>query len=130
AGLVPFNPAELLGGGRMKAMLEDLRRDYALIIIDTPPVLAAGDAAILAAICDATVLVVRAGQTDRAAARAAADQVRAVGGRLIGSILNDPEGSTLRYGEYYYNAYYGAEEHTGGNPGQLTRNKTIDPTTG
>jgi len=112
AGLVPFNPAELLGGGRMKAMLEDLRRDYELIIIDTPPVLAAGDAAILAAISDATVLVVRAGQTDRAAARAAADQVRAVGGRLIGSILNDPEGSTLRYGEYYYNAYYGAEEHT------------------
>ena len=110
AGPVPYNPAELLGSTKMRDVLEELRRSFDLILIDTPPVLAAGDASVLSALSDGTVLILRAGQTDREAARAAADQIRAVGGKLLGAIMNDPEGVAARYGDYYYRSYYSTEE--------------------
>lgn len=110
SGPAPHNPAELLGSERMKSIIEELKNDADLIVLDTPPVLAAGDASVLSSIADATIIVVRAGSTDREAARAAADQVRLIGGRLLGSVLNDPRGIAARYGTYYYSSYYGNEE--------------------
>ena len=79
------------------------------MVIDSPPLLAAADAAILGRETDGVLLVVRAGQTDRAAAQHAVEQLRTVGARVVGAVLNDPDAVVQSYGGYYYHSYYGVE---------------------
>jgi tyrosine-protein kinase Etk/Wzc len=102
AGTLPPNPSELLGSGQMLEVLRELQARFDLVILDTPPVLLAPDASVLAAGADGVLLVARAGVTDRNAARDAAQQLAKVGAPVMGGVLNDPEGKT-RHG---YQAYY------------------------
>jgi capsular exopolysaccharide synthesis family protein len=107
AGTLPPNPAELLGGERMKSTLATLTAAYDLVIFDTPPLLAAADAAVLGTLVDGVVLVIRAGRTERGAAQQATMQLAAVGARVVGAVLNDPDAKAAQYGGYYYYNYYG-----------------------
>jgi len=109
AGTLPPNPSELLGGERMREVLDQLRREFDLVILDTPPLLAAADAAVLGKFTDGVLLVVRAGHTDRSAAQHAMQQLRTVGARVVGAVLNDPDAKVASYGGYYYYNYYGAK---------------------
>jgi Mrp family chromosome partitioning ATPase len=54
--------------------------------------------------------VVRAGQTDRVAAKRAHQQLVNVGARIVGTVLNDPGGEVSQYGDYYYPYDYAVEE--------------------
>jgi len=105
SGTLPPNPSELLGGPRMREILDELQQQFDLVMIDAPPVLVAGDASILAALNASTIIVLRAGQTDRAAAFASVQQLQAVGARLLGAVLNDPDAKIERDENYYYYAY-------------------------
>jgi capsular exopolysaccharide synthesis family protein len=109
AGTLPPNPAELLGGSRMKRALQLLSEQYDVVVLDTPPLMAAADAAILGAGVDGVVLVVRAGQTERGAAQFAMQQLHGVGARVLGAVLNDPDAQVPLYGGYYYYNYYATE---------------------
>ncbi|HEX8244579.1 MAG TPA: polysaccharide biosynthesis tyrosine autokinase, partial [Longimicrobium sp.] len=107
AGTLVPNISELLGGSWMRAVLAELSSRYDLVVLDTPPVLAAADAEILGVQADAVLLVVRAGQTDRQPAQYAVQQLRAIGARVVGTVLNDPEEKVADYGRYtYYYDYY------------------------
>lgn len=110
AGALPPNPAELLGGARMKEVLEYLRERYDVVIIDTPPVHAAADALVLGRAADGVLIVVRAGRTDREAAQDAMRSLAGVGARVVGAVLNDPDHKTAGHGGYYYYEYYGSAE--------------------
>ncbi len=101
SGQLPPNPSELLGGDRMKRSLASLGEAFDMIVIDSPPLLAASDAAILATIADGVVLVVRAGQTEAEAGQQAMNQLMAVGARVVGAVLNDPDAKVQSYGGYY-----------------------------
>jgi capsular exopolysaccharide synthesis family protein len=105
AGKLPPNPSELLAGEGMRNALAKLTEGYDLIIIDTPPLLAASDAAIIATLADGVILVVRAGKTDIAAALQSTQQLNAVGARVIGAVLNDPDAQVPKYGAYYKYEY-------------------------
>ena len=72
--------------------------------------LAASDASILATRADGVVMVVRAGRTEYAAVRQAMQQLSGVGARMIGAVVNDPDGKIPKYGRYYYYDYYGADK--------------------
>jgi succinoglycan biosynthesis transport protein ExoP len=109
-GALPTNPSNLLSGVRMRALLQELAKSFDLVILDTPPVLATADAGILASLADGVLLVVRAGQTDRVAAKRAHQQLVNVGARVVGTVLNDPGGEVSQYGDYYYPYDYAAEE--------------------
>lgn len=61
-GVLPPNPSELLLHPRFAALLETLNAQYDHIIIDTPPILAVTDAAIIGRMTAATLMVVKAGQ--------------------------------------------------------------------
>lgn len=91
AGVLAPNPSELLGGERMREILDLLSARFDLVILDTPPLLAAADASILATLADAVLVVVRAGQTDRGAAQRAIQQLSKVGANVVGAVLNDPD---------------------------------------
>ena len=86
-----------------------------MVIMDTPPLLAASDAAILSRIADGAIVVVRAGRTERNALQAAIQQLGTVGARVLGTVLNDPDAEVPKYARYYgyyYNNYY---EYSNGN---------------
>jgi Mrp family chromosome partitioning ATPase len=55
------------------------------------------------------LLVVRAGRTQRDAARQTLQQLHTVGARVIGSVLNDPDAAAEAYERYYYHQYYPVE---------------------
>lgn len=103
-GKRPPNPSELLGGPRMERALRMLTQGFDLILLDTPPLMAVADAVVLGMRTDGVVLVVRAGRTERAAARQAIQQLQAVGARILGTVLNDPDAQALDYGTRY--SYY------------------------
>jgi capsular exopolysaccharide synthesis family protein len=101
SGKLPPNPAEMLGGQHARDMLAKLTEGYDLVILDTPPLLAASDAAILATLSDGVIMVLRAGSTESAAAQQAMQQLNAIGARVVGAVLNDPESEVAKYGAYY-----------------------------
>lgn len=102
-GPLPPNPAELLDSQRMKDLLRILRDDSDLVILDSPPILAATDAAVLASIVDGTIIVIDASSTSGAAVARARDALDAVGARVLGAVLNK---ATQRAGTYDYQYYY------------------------
>jgi len=107
AGRMVPHVSELLGGAAMSRLVRELNAAYDLVVIDTPPVLAAADAEILGAQADAVLVVVRAGKTERQSAHYAMQQLRAVGARIVGAVLNDPDQKIGGYGRYaYYYDYY------------------------
>jgi Mrp family chromosome partitioning ATPase len=108
-GALPTNASNLLSGVRMRVLLQELAKSFDLVILDTPPVLATADAGILASLADGVLLVVRAGQTDRVAAKRAHQQLVNVGARIVGTVLNDPGGEVSQYGDYYYPYDYAVE---------------------
>lgn len=100
----------LLHSGRVAELLDRLRGEFDLILIDTPPVLQICDARLLARDADAVVLVCRAGQTAKEHVSMAADRFIDDGLPVVGVVLNDwdPKNDTA-----YGSAYYGFRRYAG-----------------
>ena len=112
AGQLPPNPAEILGSDKTVKLLEALAGLADVVIIDTPPVLAVTDAAVLAPATDGVILVAAAGQTHRGALARAVGTLGTAHARILGVVLNKVEGSSgggygYGYRGRYYGAYYG-----------------------
>lgn len=110
-GSLPPNPAELLLNERMVKLLDELNHQYDLVLIDTPPLLAVSDTAILAARCDTVFLVTRFAKTTIGEVTESARQLRQANADVNGVVFNglDPNayryGYGSKYGRYRY-AYY------------------------
>ena len=102
SGELPPDPAELLQSRAMADLLQRVREDYDVVVIDAPPLLPVTDAALLAARSDSALLVVRHGSTKRAQLRAALQRLRAVGGRPLGVVLNMTPSRLLASRYYTY----------------------------
>lgn len=102
SGKIPPNPSEMLGSNNMQRFLDELKRHYDCIILDTPPVLAVTDAQILSRNADGMVLVIRAGRTKKDMVLKAKKQIENVGGKIIGTILNAVDSKNGRNNYYYY----------------------------
>lgn len=87
-GPAPPNPSEVLSTAAMADLINSLRDDYDLVIIDAPPLLAVTDPSVLAELSDGVLLVTRYGHTSESQVALAADQVKKAGSRLIGVVLN------------------------------------------
>ena len=103
AGTPPPNPAELLASTKMKDVLEELRKHYDHIVIDSPPTLSVTDAVVMSTAADAVVLVIRSGHTTRPALRRARDILRQVNARVCGVLVN---AVNLNSPDYYYHYEY------------------------
>lgn len=101
-GPVPPNPAELLHTRAFKELLDKLSEKFDRIILDSPPVGAVADAAVLATVVDGVLLVLKAGSTNRTLAQRAVKNLRDVNARVFGAILNQLDVEDPKYGEYYY----------------------------
>lgn len=107
SGPIPPNPSELLGSQRMKQLIADLREQYDIILIDTPPNLAVPDGMIISSLCDGVILVVQAGKVKRDLVRKAKNNLEHAGARILGVLLNNVD---RKKGEGYYYYYYGVQE--------------------
>jgi tyrosine-protein kinase Etk/Wzc len=88
-GTMPPNPAELLGSDRFHRVLAELSARHDLTLIDTPPVLAVTDAALVGRRAGVNLLVVRAGQHPMREISAAVRQLGRNGVRVSGVVMND-----------------------------------------
>jgi non-specific protein-tyrosine kinase len=113
SGALPPNPAELLGSKRWLAILERLKSEADLVIIDSPPLQAVTDPALLCAAVDGTIFVIHARHTRRGAVRQGLDSLSRSGGKILGVTMNRLK--QREYDQYYhmyysyYSDYYGAD---------------------
>lgn len=106
AGTLPPNPSELLNQGRMKEIIEVLKRHYDYVILDTPPVAVVTDAAVVGRMADGALLVVRSRFTPGRTIRMAKQHLEAVDVKVLGAVLTRYDGKTagLR-SAYHYKGY-------------------------
>jgi tyrosine-protein kinase Etk/Wzc len=110
-GTLPPNPAELLMTPAMQALLRQLADQYDLVVIDTPPVLAASDTAILAPMAGAVFMVARSEVTSLGELQESAKRLAQTGVQTRGVIFNDLNTNKRRYG-YGVGYKYGRYRYT------------------
>lgn len=106
-GPIPPNPAELIGSIRMKRLLEEVGEQFDIVLIDTPPIIAVTDAAILAQDVDGVILVLASGEVNKDYAQRAKELLDKVGAKILGVVLNKADIKTSDY--HYYNYYSGSD---------------------
>jgi receptor protein-tyrosine kinase len=103
SGAVPPNPSELLGSVAAQKTMSELRSRFDYVIVDSCPLLAVTDAAILAADADGVLLVARFGHVKRDQLAQAVRHLRGVGAPLLGTLFAmTPSRGGASYGYAYY----------------------------
>ena len=99
SGVLPKNPSDLLSGDRLGDVLDEMKKSFDVIIVDTAPVLPVSDALLVAAQVDGVVLVARSGRTRSDDLRQAAAMLRRGAVRIVGVAINQERGrpTTGRY---------------------------------
>jgi succinoglycan biosynthesis transport protein ExoP len=108
AGATTEQSSRALHSVRMSALLERLRGEFDMVIVDTPPVIPVPDARVLGRLADGIILVIRAGETTIESALTARQRFAEDGTPVLGTILNGWNPETGR--RYGYGGYYGAYE--------------------
>jgi len=110
------NPTEVLNGQQFARLLRRLAEVYDRVLVDTPPVVVVTDAQIIGALCDISVLVLKAERSTGRAAVHARNALQSVGVHLLGVVVNDVRRAGDRYGYYYgeYRRHYGSNAGNGG----------------
>jgi hypothetical protein len=113
-GKIPSNPVQLIQSEKFRDLLDALYASYDIILMDTPPLISAADASILAMKSDGVLLVYRAGEVGRGVLKRIKDQLQQMKATIIGVVLNgvkaeiSPDFDELRHHKYYY--YYRGED--------------------
>ena len=121
AGEIPPNPSELLGSEKFISILENIKERTDIVVIDSPPVMAVTDSAVLAPRVDGVLLVIKPGTTNLAASKQAVEQLNHVGANILGVVLNELEVSRARSKYYHYNGYYYAYHYYDQENGSKSR---------
>jgi succinoglycan biosynthesis transport protein ExoP len=123
SGPLPPNPAELLAGPKLLALLTVAMAKYDQVIIDAPPTLGIADSLIIAHVAAGTIMVVGSASTRRAVIRDSVKRLMSARARIVGVVLNKFDPKMAGYG-YGYGAGYGSYSYYayGDKQAKLTRN--------
>ena len=102
AGTMFINPSDLLVNGRLETLMEELKKRFDIVIVDTTPVLAAIDAKIMAGKCDGVLFVVESGKIKRNLVKKAVDELKQGNANIIGAALNKVKEKDTGYRYPYY----------------------------
>jgi len=114
-GRVNANPPDLLGSPTMESILDGVREEYDMVIIDMPPLLHTTDATVIASKVDGVLLVYHIGSVVRGALKRVKGNIESVGGKVLGIVLNgvrgdlSPDYATYKMDRYYAYSYGGSE---------------------
>lgn len=103
----PRNPASLLANGSFDHLMTELNLHYDYIIIDSPPILAASDAMILAQHADKVLMVTRYDSSIEGQLVYAVNQMNKANIKVDGIILNDVQQGIMSKYSYHYSYAYG-----------------------
>jgi capsular exopolysaccharide synthesis family protein len=132
----PKNPSELLTSPRFQQLLDAARQQFDLILVDTPPLLAVTDPAVVAPRVDTVLLVVSLGRNVRYVANRAAEILDGIGANVLGVVVNRMDENAgygnNQYGyrrgyrdkdSYRYGYTYASGNGNGSKPGNGVANK-------
>jgi capsular exopolysaccharide synthesis family protein len=105
SGTQVANSPELLSSSEMARMMAALKKDYDVIIVDSPPLGAGADPLVLATLSGHMLLVVRSGSTDLEFTHAKLEPLSRLPVRVLGVVMNDYEPSRLGDGYQHYGSY-------------------------
>ena len=103
SGMIPPNPAELLGSGQMRRLMEIVSKRFTHVVIDSPPIASFTDGVLISLLVDGVILVVHGGRTSHQVVRRTRQMLQEVGSKIIGVVLNKAD---LRSSDYYYYYHY------------------------
>lgn len=123
AGAIPPNPAELIDSERFRDFVEDVKKEFDILLFDTTPILPAADAAILGTKVDSVLLVYRMGKVSRSLLKRSTTQLEQVDCDIMGVVLNgmkpelSPDFHDYKYSNYSYShAKQGTDDEMEGRP--------------
>ena len=111
AGKTVSSPTDMLAGEKFRFLLRDLREQFDLVILDTPPILPVPDAVTISEQVDAFILLFRFSHTPHQLFRQAIEELGER--KIVGVVLNGEEKKSNNYYHKYYGKYYQAA-HTEG----------------
>lgn len=108
-GPVPPNPAELLGSRYFEKMIECLRNTFDYIVIDTSPLGAVIDSAVVSKVCDGMIIVSQYNDVTFKVINQIKNQLEIADAKILGVVINKiPTGRHSYYGYGHYGDYYGS----------------------
>jgi capsular exopolysaccharide synthesis family protein len=121
SGTIPPNPAELLSNGRFEMLLNEIKKDYDYIIVDTAPTLLVADTTLISHLADTVLYVTRANFTEKKLLQFISNLKTLNSIKNMGLILNNV-GQSKGYGySYSYNYGYGY-----GYDNELIKNRSLN----
>jgi capsular exopolysaccharide synthesis family protein len=109
AGPMPPNPADILQSERLRKFIAELGERFDRVVIDSPPLVAVTDPAIISTSCDGTIFVVRAFKTSHHLSAQGLRSLRDVDSPILGAVLNAVNLDRHEYSYYYHYYYYKRE---------------------
>lgn len=103
-GVFPPNPSELLASEKMKNLVEILKNNFDIVILDCPPLTGLNDALIVSNLADTSIIVARHKSTPMELLEKSKKSLEAVNANIAGVILNQID--TKENNSYYYSSYY------------------------
>jgi tyrosine-protein kinase Etk/Wzc len=108
------NPSELLNLDEMNNLIQELKQNFDVVLLDCPPTLPVADAAILGARVDGVILVYKAGKTSRYALLRTKNQLEQLNVKILGVVINNLKPRLIEdvtpYQKYRYYGYYGEKK--------------------
>jgi len=104
SGPHPPNPVELMDTPRMREMIDTVKERFDYVFIDTPPVLAVVDSAIISSVVDGTIFIIKMGKTSRKAYVNSIRALEKVNAHIMGVVYNEMK--------VRGRGYYSAEHHS------------------
>jgi capsular exopolysaccharide synthesis family protein len=102
-GPIPPSSADVLTSDKFNALLDELSQKFDRVVLDSPPIVAVTDSAILSTLVDGVIVVIRAFNTSVGLSRTALRLLRDVDAPIAGAVLN---AVNLERNQYYYEGYY------------------------
>lgn len=97
SGPIPTNPSELLNSNRMDDVINELERNYDVIVYDMPPVLSVTDAQIVSGKVDGTIFIISKGYVTEEDVMKAGELLSIVDAKILGAIINKVDRSKRKY---------------------------------
>jgi len=118
AGPEALNPAELLSSPRLAELLDEARKSYDIILVDSSPLLAVSDPAIIGAVADGIILTVRTWMLDHRDAVQSVELLRNLGTPILGLLVNGINPRECGYRGRYRSGGHGSDHDSGSGGGE------------
>lgn len=102
SGLTSSAPTEVLESIKMDNLINHAKKNFDIVIFDTPPTLVLNDSRVIGSYCDGVILVVSSGKTKKHELQEAVNLIESANNKLLGVVLNRKKYSGKEMGSYLY----------------------------